>query len=77
LKGENVDINTDTDIPETFDYAVAYKDMKEAYDQLRDDFNAHVHDYNAGPTPATTPTPKTPSTADMSAAKVESVRLPD
>lgn len=55
------------------DFAVSYNDMKTAFDGFVTDFNAHTH-----PTAATGPpsTPTTPSTADMSAAKVDEVKLP-
>lgn len=83
----------DTDIVEingTADFAVAYTDLKSAFDQLAGDFdnlvtayNAHIHITTA--TVAATPTPGviapttssgTPTTADMSGAKVDTVKLP-
>ena len=70
------------------DNAVAYTDLKTAFDQLKSDFdglvtifNAHTHPFvGVGPgnpgTTAVTLTLDTPSTADMSGAKVDTVRVP-
>lgn len=69
------------------DYAVAYTDLKEAFDTLRDElnafisvFNGHVHSYLPGPgSPTPTDAPATSGTdaeADMSPARVSTVRLP-
>jgi hypothetical protein len=66
------------------DFAVAYNDLKIAFDQLKSDFDDHLHTfadtYTATPTLTTAPTnpvsvPK-PSTADMTPAKVATVKLP-
>lgn len=70
------------------DSAVAYTDLKTAFDQLKSDvndlvtaFNAHVHP-TAAPGPPSPPTPvpgsipATPSAADMSGAEVNNVKLP-
>jgi len=72
------------------DFAVAFDDMKQAFDTLKQHlndlitvFNAHIHVTTA--TVGATPTPGviapttpggTPSTADMSGAKVEKVKVP-
>jgi hypothetical protein len=70
------------------DYAVAYNDLKSAFDTLKSEhdnivtaFNAHVHPTAAvgAPSPPTAvpgSIPALPSTADMSGAKVTTVRLP-
>lgn len=70
------------------DFAVAYTDLKSAFDQLKSDFdtfvsskyNTHTHSYLPGPgvaTPTAVPIPVgTSSTADMSGAKVDKVKLP-
>lgn len=74
-KNEQIILNDGTD------YAVAYNDLKTAFDQLKSDFDAHVHaagtllDSTAAPCTGSTAAPVA-STADMSAAKVEKVRLP-
>lgn len=67
------------------DYAVKYNELKTAFDQLKADFdalvavfNAHLHSgvtaggSNTGAVSAT----GTPSTADMSGSKVDTVRMP-
>jgi hypothetical protein len=72
------------------DFAVAFDDMKAAFDDLKQHlndlitaYNAHIHVTTA--TVGATPTPGvinpttstgTPSTADMSGAKVEKVKVP-
>ena len=65
------------------DNAVAYTDLKSAFDQLVADFNKLVNTYNfhTHPTapvgPVSTPSsPGTETTADMSGSKVEEVLLP-
>ena len=70
------------------DYGVAYEDLKTAFDQLKDDFDNHLHTTTGTPgvsaipglisKPSTGVTPFVPvtSTADMSGAKVEKLRLP-
>lgn len=72
------------------DFAVAFDDMKQAFDTLKQHlndlitaYNAHIHittaTVGASPTPgviAPTTTTGTPSTADMSGAKVEKVKVP-
>lgn len=67
------------------DYAVAYNDMKGAFDKLREDFNAvvtllltHTHTgvTTGGGTSGTSAAAFQQSTADMSSAKVTAVRLP-
>jgi hypothetical protein len=67
------------------DFAVAYTDLKTAFDKLKTDlnnfisvFNSHVHPgvTAGGASTSATITPGTASTADMSASKVEKVKLP-
>lgn len=71
---DNININGDTD------FAVAYTDLKTAFDQLVTDFNAHLHTTTAtigsSATPGTISTPTVPSSADMTNAKVDTVKLP-
>lgn len=72
---DNININGSDD------FAVAYTDLKVAFDQLVTDFNNAVTVFNAhthSSSGAGTPNPPTqiPSTSDMSAAKVETVKLP-
>jgi len=67
------------------DFVTAYTDLKIAFDQLKTDlnnfitiFNAHIHSgVTTGPgSSGSSPTPGTPSTADMSGAKVDTVKVP-
>lgn len=65
------------------DYAVAYNDLKTAFDELKSDFNTFVTVYNShnhptAPTgPVSTPSVAgSTSSADMSPSKVDKVRLP-
>lgn len=72
------------------DFAVAYTDLKLAFDQLKTDLNALITAYNAhihvttatiGPGPALgvispTVSTGTPSTADMSGAKISDIKVP-
>lgn len=51
------------------DFAVQFTAMKAAFDQLLSDHNNHTHPLNGSP-------PTFPSSADMSGAKVDKVRLP-
>lgn len=71
---DNININGSDD------FAVAYTELKTAFDQLLNDFNAHIHTttatIGASSTPGIISIPTTPSTADMSSAKVETVKLP-
>ena len=64
------------------DFAVAFNDLKAGFDQLKADFNTHVHAGSSSPaglctilSPAAS-VPPAPSTATIDAAKVESVKLP-
>jgi hypothetical protein len=74
-----VEINGDTD------FAVAYTDLKSAFDTMKTDlnafitiFNAHVHPgVTAGPaSTGVTVTPGTATTADMAGAKLDTVKVP-
>lgn len=51
------------------DFAIQYNAMKTAFDQLITDYNAHGHGGMGA-------APPTPTTADMSGAKVATVKLP-
>ena len=53
------------------DFAVKFNELKAAFDQLKADFNAHVHPTGS----PNTGTPTVPSTANMDSSKVEKVRL--
>lgn len=69
------------------DFAVRYNELQTAFDQLKDDFDTLVSTYNAhthivttpdtinGTASATTNT-GSPSTADITPAKVDTVKLP-
>lgn len=67
------------------DFAVAYTDLKSAFDTLKGDlnnlisvFNSHVHPgvTAGGASTSATVTPGTASAADMAGAKVATVKLP-
>ena len=68
------------------DFAVAFNDLKTAFDQLKNDFNnfvtikynLHVHPgvLSGGASTAVTPATGTATAADMSNAKVAEVKLP-
>lgn len=64
----NVNVNGSTD------NAVAFQDLKTAFDNFIIEFNAHVHT-SAAPGSSTT-MPTVPSVASIDGAKVDSVRLP-
>jgi len=76
--------NGDTVFNDGTDYAVAFNDLKSAFDTLVSNFNSHVHIVTVvGATPlppavAVTATAAVPvaSTASMDGAKVATVRLP-
>jgi len=77
LKDGNIDINGDDD------NAVRFSKMEQAYNDLRTDlntfillYNTHTHTGNLGSPTSTTPNVATISTSNMTAAKVNSVRLP-
>ena len=64
------------------DNAVRYSDLKTAFDQLKSDFNALVSQYNlhthaeTGTTTLVTTMTGASSSADMSSAKVEEIKIP-
>ncbi len=66
--------------PNATDNAVRFSQLKIAFDQLRTDFNALVTAYNAhqhaAPAGASPPTvPGSPSTADVSGAKIDQINI--
>jgi hypothetical protein len=65
IKGSTVDLNGDDD------NAVRFSVLETAFNQLKADFNAHTQTVSEGIALA-----PTPSTADISGAKVDEVRLP-
>ena len=88
---ENIEIKSDkkVELQGNADNAVRFSELKTAYDQLKSDFDNHVSTYNAhthvttatvssGPpgTIAPTTSTSTPSSGDVSGAKVEEVLLP-
>jgi phage baseplate assembly protein V len=83
---DNVTIDTGNEIVlnSGTDYAVAYDDLKTAFDQLKSDFNNFValtynlHNHATAPNgPVSFPSSLgSSSTADMSGSKVSDVRLP-
>jgi phage baseplate assembly protein V len=76
--------NGETVFNDGTDYAVAFNDLKTAFDTLVSNFNSHIHAITvAGAVPAAPPTPvtgtsavPTASTASIDGAKVAKVRLP-
>ena len=62
------------------DFVTAFDDMKAAFDQLVNDFNAHIHTttatVGASAVPGIIAPPTVATTADMSSAKVETVTVP-
>jgi phage baseplate assembly protein V len=72
--------NGDTVFNDGTDYAVAFTDLKTAFDTLVGNFNAHIHTLVPPVPPAVAPTvsnvPSVGSTASMDGAKVAKVRLP-
>ena len=70
--------NGDIELNGDADNAVAFADLKVAFDQLKADFDAHTHSVPgvfAGAFSATAII-TTPSTADIDPAKVDTVKLP-
>lgn len=55
------------------DFIVAFNDMKAAFDTLVSDFNSHMHPTAALGSPSP---PVVPTSADMSGAKVDIVKVP-
>ena len=57
------------------DFAVAFNDLKTAFDQFKSDYNAHVHTGvttgggSSGP-------PAAPTTADIDPAKISTIKVP-
>jgi len=85
----NLNADGDVTINEGTDWAIQFTALKSAFDQLVSDinslvstFNAHQHNYKPGtgspiPTvPTVPPTPGSSSSADMSGAKIESIKVP-
>jgi len=71
--GGDIELNGDGD------FVTAFNDMKTAFDQLVSDFDAHIHTTTATVgvgAPGVISVPTIPSTADMTAAKVASVKVP-
>ena len=64
------------------DNAVRFSKMQEAFDELRDDLNSHITNYNTHFHPATagttspTASQSQPSTADVTPSRVDNVKLP-
>jgi len=58
------------------DFAVKFNELKTAFDQLKSDFDLHVHNYVDSPIGSSVTSPiSIPSTADMSSAKVDKVKI--
>lgn len=83
-----LDNDGDVTINEGTDWAVQFTALKSAFDQLKNDlntfitttFNTHTHSYLPGPgaaTPTAVPVPTgSSSSADMSGAKIDSIKVP-
>ena len=72
---ETIEIGGDTD------FMVRYSELESAFNELRDDFNnlvtkfnTHVHPSPAGGSTGPTPTGGTPSTADITGAKINEIK---
>jgi phage gp45-like len=57
------------------DYAVKFNELQTAFNQLKSDFDAHTHPYVDTPIGASTTSATTASTADITPAKVDKVRI--
>lgn len=66
--------NGDVELNGNDDFAVRFSKLKNAFDQLKDDYNEHTH---TGVTAGKDPTAITtiPSTADISDAKIENIKV--
>jgi hypothetical protein len=58
------------------DFAVRYNALETAFNQLQADFDAHTHLYSPGPGTPTQTAATVASTADITPAKVDEVKLP-
>ena len=62
------------------DNAVRYSKLEQAFNQLKADFEAHIHDTTAtigqGPTAGVISPPTAKSTADITQAKIDSIKVP-
>lgn len=56
------------------DFAVRYNALETAFNQLQTDFDTHIHPVTTAP--GSTGVPTAPSTADITGAKVDEVKLP-
>jgi len=66
-----IEINGNTD------FAARFNELKSGFDELRDDFNGHVHKYNPGPgSLAPSEAPTVPSVASIDAAKIDEIKVP-
>jgi hypothetical protein len=62
------------------DFAVRFNKLKEAFDQLKADFNTAVSQYNLHTHNGSVPVPtltQTPSTADIDPAKIDDILVPE
>jgi hypothetical protein len=58
------------------DFAVRFSALETAFNQLKSDYDAHTHPYVDTPIGASTTSATTPSTADISGAKIEEILVP-
>ena len=66
-----LELNGDTD------FAVRFSVLETAFNQLKASYNAHTHVYAPGPgSPVPTAAPLPQSTADMSGAKINEIKVP-
>jgi hypothetical protein len=78
---DNIKFNKDKELVllEGTDFAVKFNELKAGFDQLVNDFNAHIHTttatVGAGTTPGIIAPTSPPSIADISSSKVERVKL--
>lgn len=59
------------------DFLVRFNELKNGFNQLRDDFDGHKHKYTSAlhPGPPADTLPPTPSSADISAAKIDELEV--
>lgn len=58
------------------DFAVRFSALETAFNQFKSDYDAHTHPYVDTPVGPSTTSATTPSTADISGAKIEEILVP-
>lgn len=70
---QNLKNDGQAEINGTGDHAVRFAELETAFNQLKSDFDAHMHTGNLA---APTSPPLAPSTADISPAKIDTIEVP-